>query len=779
MSYLQADICRGNKHISKKEGSASMKNERQIEQKRVDQVITEIKKQLKQTDKEYKKAHEETSSVEKNYVQNAKVNTTEVDDRMETNAEIQQQKQLVAKNVQTEQILKEQLNTLADLEKTPYFGRIDIQDPGDEKETLYIGTASLNDDQQNFLIYDWRAPISSVYYNGTLGDVEYETPAGLQETNLLKKRQFKINNGVIKNMFDTNETVGDEILQSVLDEHSDEYMKNIVATIQKEQNDIIRDTKSDLLLVQGVAGSGKTSAILQRIAFLLYHSRDTLNADQIVLFSPNLLFSRYISDVLPSLGEKNMRQVTLLEFFSRRLQGLNVESLFEHYEKADDLSDEQSSLDEYKRSPQFMQAVERYVNNLPVNEICFTDIALDGQTIFSKDEIRRIYTSFPGNMTLAHRFNALKKSLLKKLKKLVGKKATSQEVQNMLEDLSDEQYHELLGEENKESFESYDEEQAYLGQQIVKKQYAMIFDALYNNFFFDDYEQYGAFLKKELPKSFCEYSQNLEYHRIAVDDCAPLLLLRDLLTDSGQNHSIAHLFIDEMQDYTLAQMIYLKHVFATAKLTLLGDSEQALYSDPKRPQEMLTSLSKTLQARHSNLKLLNKSYRSTKQITDFMKAMLPEGDSIQAFNRPGDRPLICQVSNEESALKALYTHLKKSSEKYSSVALITKNVAESKYIYEKLHRSLPVTLLEESDRTLPSGIAILPIYLAKGLEFDSVVVNNVSIEEYPTTDERGILYTICSRAMHELVLISIGEFSPLIKQMDPNLYSVERTLALK
>jgi Superfamily I DNA and RNA helicases len=310
-----------------------MENERKLEQKRVDQVITEIQSQLKQTEKEYKKAHDETSSVEKNYVQNAKVNTTEVDDRMETNAEIQQQKQLVAKNIQTEQILKEQLNTLGELEKTPYFGRIDIQDPGDDKETLYIGTASLNDDQQNFLIYDWRAPISSVYYNGTLGAVEYETPAGLQQTDLLKKRQFKINDGVIKNMFDTNETVGDEILQSVLDEHSDEYMKNIVATIQKEQNDIIRNTKSDLLLVQGVAGSGKTSAILQRIAFLLYHSRDTLNADQIVLFSPNLLFSRYISDVLPSLGEKNMRQVTLHEFFSRRLQGLNVESLFEHYEK--------------------------------------------------------------------------------------------------------------------------------------------------------------------------------------------------------------------------------------------------------------------------------------------------------------------------------------------------------------------------------------------------------------------------------------------------------------
>ena len=179
------------------------------------------------------------------------------------------------------------------------------------------------------------------YYNGTLGKVSYETPMGTLETELKKKRQFTIVNGQIKNMFDTNETVGDEMLQQILGEHSDEYMHNIVATIQKEQNDIIRDTTHDLLLVQGVAGSGKTSAILQRIAFLLYHSRDKLSAEQIVLFSPNLLFSHYISEVLPSLGERNMRQVTLAEFLTQRFQGLKVETLFDRYEKQNALRSEE------------------------------------------------------------------------------------------------------------------------------------------------------------------------------------------------------------------------------------------------------------------------------------------------------------------------------------------------------------------------------------------------------------------------------------------------------
>lgn len=757
-----------------------MANERQLEQQRVDQVILEIKQQLKQAKKEYEKAHAETSSVEKNYLQNAKVNTTEVDDRMETNAEIQQQKQLVAKNIQTEQILKEQLETLKDLKKSPYFGRIDIQDPDETTpESLYIGTASLSDEHQNFLVYDWRAPISSVYYNGTLGQVEYETPAGWQETDLLKKRQFKITDGQIQNMFDTSETVGDELLQSVLDEHSDEYMKNIVATIQKDQNDIIRDTNSDLLLVQGVAGSGKTSAILQRIAFLLYHSRASLNADQIVLFSPNLLFSRYISDVLPSLGEKNMRQVTLHEFFSRRLQGLKVESLFDHYEKQWQLTETEKELNEQKKTAEFMAAIKDYADQLSASDLCFTDISLHGKILFSQAEIRQLYADQPAKMTPGHKFAAVKNQLIKKLNKLVKRKARSPQIQDQLEDMSSEQYLTLLGDKTKESFHSYDQERDFLGHQLASQQYEVIYDALYNDFFFDSYEQYGKFLQNKLPESAAGYSLALEYHQIALADCAPLLYLRDLVTAGGQNHRIAHLFIDEMQDYTLAQLIYLKHVFGAAQLTLLGDSEQALYASAQRPQALLENIAQTLDARQANLKLLNRSYRSTKQITDFMKAMLPEGENIQAFNRPGKRPLVCQVSTDQAALTTLKQHLSTSAAKYSTVALITKTMAESRQLYDQLRHDLPVTLLTEQDRSLPQGIAILPIYLAKGLEFDSVIVNNVSRTEYSDSDERGILYTICSRAMHELTLISQGEITPLIKQIDPELYTLEQTLPVK
>lgn len=233
--------------------------EQRVEQQRVDRVDEEIARQITETKESVAAAHKETRAVEKNYSENASINRYEVDDIAESRSELEQQRRLVSQAAENETILNHRLRTLKNLQGSPYFGRIDILDPGkDEPESLYIGTASLmNSDKTDFLVYDWRAPISGVFYNGTLGKVKYETPAGTQTTNLVKKRQFTIKDGKITNMFDTNETVGDELLQAALGEQNDQYMHNIVATIQQEQNDIIRDTRSDLLLVQGLLVPGR------------------------------------------------------------------------------------------------------------------------------------------------------------------------------------------------------------------------------------------------------------------------------------------------------------------------------------------------------------------------------------------------------------------------------------------------------------------------------------------------------------------------------------------
>ncbi|POD85846.1 DNA helicase [Lactiplantibacillus plantarum subsp. plantarum] len=264
-----------------------------------------------------------------------------------------------------------------------------------------------------------------------------------------------------------------------------------------------------------------------------------------------------------------------------------------------------------------------------------------------------------------------------------------------------------------------------------------------------------------------------EYHRIALVDCAPLLLLRDVLTGSGQNRRMQYIFVDEMQDYSLAQLLYIKHAFPLAKFTLLGDSEQALFKGIELPQQLLERLKAAFNVRRANLITLNKSYRSTEQITNFAKALLPDGDQIQAFTRKGDLPKVMIRYGEDAALSSLCSEVDHQLQTTHTVAVLTKDLAESKQVYQYLKHHTVTTLMTDSDRTMPQGGIVMPIYLAKGLEFDAVVAYDVSAANYPDANSIGILYTIASRAMHHLTLLSIGDVSPLIAQLDPTLFTIE------
>ncbi|WKN28309.1 AAA family ATPase [Apilactobacillus kunkeei] len=743
------------------------------EQNRVDKVVDKLHKRIDKTEAEYQKAHNETKRVQQNYGNNTSVNYVEVDDRIETSADLQQQRGLVNKVVQSEAIIKNQLETYKKLADSPYFGRIDIKDDDDDDtESLYIGTASFVDDNENFLVYDWRAPISSIYYNGTLGKVSYQTPAGKQTTDLEKKRQFQISHGKINNMFDTNETVGDEMLQSVLGQQHDEVMQNIVSTIQKEQNDIIRDTYSDLLVVQGVAGSGKTSAILQRIAFLLYHSRSSLQADQIILFSPNRLFSHYISDVLPSLGERNMRQVTLQEFIDHRLEGVKVQSLFDQYETEQAYTDDEKAIQSFKRSHQYMTSIENYINTVFNDDIAFQSILIDGKVFFDTEVIKDIYASQPKQMKPADKFLKTKNRLIEILKKRIEVEVYKPWVDDAIDQLNSEQYHDFMEGHQLGSFQDEDDERYFIAKQIVTEHFRKVYDALYNGSFFDPYLQYQRFMQQVvLPKDVNvdawnddvdAFADSIELHQVRLDDAAPLLYMRDLMIGGGQNQTMQYLFVDEMQDYSIAQLIYIKHAFPQTKINLIGDSEQALFKAVEAPQELLNKLNEAFATKKSRLITLNRSYRSTYPITNFAKSLLPNGDEIEAFNRPGKSPEIFIRHNENECIKALVECAKQELKDEGTVAIVTKNLTEAKQLHQHTYNQLNPTLLADTDRSLPKGVVIMPIYLAKGLEFDSVIAWNVSKDNYPNDDYVGTLYTIATRAMHHLTLISNGPVSPII-----------------
>lgn len=762
-----------------------MAEERELEQHRLNNVAQEIDKQLQKAETFYDKAHSETRAVESNYIANTSINTAEVDDAMETNAEIQQQRNIVARVTETENIMAKTVTTLKLLRTSPYFGRVDIIEDN-WPETLYIGLASLQDETGDFLIYDWRAPISGIYYNGTLGKVSYPTPSGEQTVDLQKKRQFVIHDGQITSMFDTNETVGDEMLQYALGQQNDDVMRNIVATIQQEQNQIIRDTTSDLLVVQGVAGSGKTSAILQRIAFLLFHSREELNSDQIVLFSPNRLFSSYIADVLPSLGERNMRQVTLAEFFSARLQGLTVQTLFDRYEQEQHFIGHASySVRQELESEQIVSVIDDYIAQLSTNDIHFVDIYYEDKIFFGAQEFQTYLATIPTSYTIRERISQLQKHFMQVLTDRIESLQDADWVLTELDNLTDQEYQNLIGDDDLEETlvsENEDTVISLVAKRYLTKQWQVIDDALYNNFYLDIYQQYRSFLQYVTEQKIDEQSEwwqakqrrfdlQLEYHCIDLEDAAPLLFLRDRLTGGGINQAMSYVFIDEMQDYAMAQLLYLKHAFPKAKFTVLGDSEQALFRQVETPQTLLNKYAQGFDAQKTALIKLNRAYRSTHEIMNFAKALLPDGNDIMTFTRHGEKPILRQAYPDTS-VAVLNDEVAKLRQSFQTVAILTKTAEQAELVLEALRRyPEKVQLLHAMDRTRTANVLVMPIYLAKGLEFDAVIGYDVSQNNYPDDKAIGLLYTLASRAMHALHLVTVGPVSPLIIQVQNTLAS--------
>lgn len=317
------------------------------------------------------------------------VNTTSYSGMMDTAMSVRQQQQMLAQREGSWQHANQKLQTLQKLAQTPYFARIDFQETGEEHpETIYIGLATFTDRPDHFLVYDWRAPISSVYYDGGLGEISYQTPDGTQTVNVSLKRQFQIKDGAIVTIFDTDETVGDQMLLEALGTHSNTKMKSIVTTIQKAQNQIIRNTDAQLLFVQGAAGSGKTAAVLQRVAWLLYRYRGNLNSGQVVLFSPNQLFNDYINQVLPELGEQNMVQMTYFQFANRRLPNMTVQTLQQRFEA--DQSAAAQKITALKTSLAFFKATNRYAHHL---EKMICDSGTSCLTGRSSSVVKRFATS--------------------------------------------------------------------------------------------------------------------------------------------------------------------------------------------------------------------------------------------------------------------------------------------------------------------------------------------------------------------------------------------------
>ncbi|MDN6590325.1 MAG: AAA family ATPase [Lactobacillus sp.] len=760
----------------------SENSEETLEQKHLDNIMKQIKEREKSLKKSIKSAEGEARHLNSHFFDDVKLDYDGYSTSMETALSINQQQQLLSEREHAWQHSAKQLDTVERLEKRPYFARVDFKEQGEKKpETIYIGLGSFADKDDHFLIYDWRAPISSIYYDGKLGEVSYNSPEGKITVDMTKKRQFMIEDGKIVNMFDTNESIGDQMLLEVLSEKSSTQMKSIVTTIQQEQNKIIRNTSADLLFVQGAAGSGKTSAILQRIAYLLYRYRGNLTSSDVIMFSPNQLFNDYIKNVLPEMGEQNMVQMTYWQFVARRLPGMNVENLFKQFE--DQNSD--ANISKFKGSVNFFNLLTRYAKHLNKRGVIFKNIYFHDKKkpYFDKEKIKKIYYSYNENYNLANRIDATREELIMMLNRKITPEANRAWVVRTIEGMSQSELNELYDRPDQE-FESEAKEEAFLGRKIVLKALKGVHKCILHNHFINMRAQYLSFLRA-VPKMvdlakwditeddwlhhIDEVKENFKKHDIAITDVSAYLYLYDLITGRRTDYEMRYAFIDEIQDYTPFQLAYLKYNFPRAKFTMLGDLNQAIFTKDES-RSLLKQISGLFDPEKTDVVQLTKSYRSTKQLTNFTKQILRQGEKIEAFNRQGPKPVIWGRDNDEKAIDVLVDVLRDNEKRKMTTVIITKDSASAKFVHEELSKKKePTTLIATANQRLVDGTLVIPSYLAKGLEFDAVVMWGANKENYHQLDETQLVYTITSRAMYKLDVIYTGEKSPLL-DVDPATY---------
>ncbi|WP_312474869.1 RNA polymerase recycling motor HelD [Neobacillus sp.] len=764
-----------------------------LEQQRVQSVVNVIEEKVKKITRNAGKVSSDVHEIRKTFWDDVTVNMEEPDDIIETAASIKQQAEFLSERERTHKQLNYHLKTLARLKNSPYFGRIDFWEKREKSaEQVYLGIASLMDElDENFLIYDWRAPISSLYYDYSPGPAAYQTLDGNIEGEMELKRQFIIKESEIKGMFDTGVTIGDEMLQEVLGTNASIQMKSIVATIQREQNQIIRNERSKVLIVQGVAGSGKTSAALQRVAYLLYRHRDTLKSENIMLFSPNPLFNSYVATVLPELGEENMQQATFMEYLIRRLdREFDVEDSFNQLEyllngeEAEEYSTRVAGI-RYKGSLDFKKNIDQYASDLSRHGLVFRDLTFRGDMLISKKQIHDYFYSLETSYSIPNRMQIVKQWLLKELKTAEKRERTTGWVEEEVQFLDKEDYLEVfkkMQEKNRfteNTFDDFEQEQRLLTKMVVKEKFKPLFARVKGLKFIDIPRIYRQLFEQELGDakslptnwdSICSQTlDRLNNMEILYEDTTSFVYLQDLIEGRKSNTAIRHIFIDEAQDYSPFQFAFIQMLFPYSKMTLLGDFNQAIFSGATGSTTVLTDLD--IKGEEVETFVLTKTYRSTKEIVEFTSELIADGEKIEPFNRKGRKPVIERVGRWKVNHRILEKISEYQKEGHRTIAVICRTAEESRLVFEKLKNEISVHIIEKGTVSYEKGILVIPSYLAKGIEFDAVIVYDCS--QYRSKREQKLFYTVCTRAMHELHMFATDGLSPLLEAVSTDRYTLK------
>lgn len=696
------------------------------------------------------------------------------------------------------------LKLLERAKNKPYFGRIDFQQLGkDEFELFYIGKTSLvrrEDDRR--LIIDWRAPIASLYYSGELGEAMYTAPQGLIMGDLNLKRQYEIEERELVNIFDKGLTPMDEFLQQALWQKKDNRLKDIVTTIQSEQNDIIRADKGDVVIVQGVAGSGKTTIVLHRIAYLMYTYKDVLKPENILIIVPNNLFLNYISDVLPDLGVEEITQSTFEDIAVKMLEGeyafVDTEDKLLRLLDYDSLSDSERNnikfISSFKGSIPFKEIIDNFLEDFTNNLVPDIDFKVNDYTIYSYSDIKRMFYKDYSYLPVFSRIERIKKYFKQTLKEKIDSLKDNINVEyNSFVNRTKKVISDEIGLREK-LIEIYDERDKILnsldknlGPALDK--YFKIWPEINIEDLYKELLTNRDFLNRYSNKGLDEKDMNfiINYSKKIFDekyfereDLSPLLYIKNKLMGLSLKKRFSHIVIDEAQDYSPLQMLILKELSSNNSFTIVGDLSQGIHSY-RGINNWDGIIKNVFRNRKINYLTIKKCYRSTMEIMNFANEVIKKLNKkditlAEPVLRTGEKPYIIQKDNKEEIVNEIIEKIDiLKNEGHKSVAIICKTSSESDEVYKKLKKAglSDVQLITNKDLEYQGGIVIIPSYLAKGLEFDAVIVYDCSADTY-FNDELHIklFYVAITRALHKLYIYYREEPSELIKDINEDCYNL-------
>ena len=589
----------------------------------------------------------------------------------------------------------EYLQKLFKIQNNPYFGSI-IFDDGKQSDEVYIGITHVTDNKNKYYVHDWRSPICSLFYDYEVGPCNYIAPMGKISGKIDRKRQYTIKDAKLLHIFDNNINIDDELLQEVLANESNEKMKNIVNTIQMEQNRVIRNTEDKTLIVQGIAGSGKTSVALHRIAFLLY-KMENLKSNNVLIFSPNKIFSEYISNVLPELGEENTMQTTINDFLDMEIKEFKKVESFTSFIERSYTSDNDFEFIKYKQSDSVYDDIDKYIDNMCSN-VKFMDDLFTRDYSYTKDELNYMlnvrYEKFP----------------------------LCERIKFMAEKISEVNFNGKLGKAKTIEKQLY--ERVNLSRDLIK---------IYINFFNSKFSQ----MNKDV--SYINDNRNL----LNYDDACLYVYMKCKLFGYNYNTYIKQIVIDEAQDYSMGQLKLINKKFKNASYTILGDINQTI--NPYYKYNSLADLTNLFDS--SKYIELTKTYRSSEEIIQFSNKVLGL-NHVTAIRRGANQPVI--ERKEDDLYEQLLNDIEECKKCGKSLAIVTKNDSECDKIY-KLLKNTDISKIDNNSKKFNRKFVVVPVYMAKGLEFDSVIIYTDKDNQF-TNSEKYLYYVAITRAQHKLIV---------------------------